>query len=496
MKKSATITIVVFLVVALLIPQTLAITSQGLFYRMDNGDRFYYTWEISQHGVLTSNEIIYIDVENASKPVPDQLTTLGDLEHIDIHISYENDSAMGFEVLIFLYMGFFAFPVGNWSLITSLANTDLDTLLLPGSYDINVDQDSETWGFSYKNDDSDTAQVDVSVEYSKFDGMMSYYYVDYWNTTTSESIVEYEVNRFSYHNLQWGFNDGDQFDFNLNMTGSDFGFSDVDENFYLTVADDGIPMVPYNISEWTEIPYIMGDLYWSANDTEFYDPIFNRSWRIAVPIGNWSLLDNFIDDITDPTNLSLDGSDPWFWGYSWSDDVGDIHYQVHTDYLKVDGFIARHSVVVTNTTTSEVIGTINIERLNLEPYTDRTDPVINHPQDIEFVEGTANQSIIWGLIDENPTTYTVTVNGTVVDSGSWTSGDNIVLELDTFAAGEYTCVITAYDIGGNSASDTVLVVVTAPSGGLMDLLMDNILYIAIGAGAIILIGAIVLMRRR
>ena len=59
-----------------------------------------------------------------------------------------------------------------------------------------------------------------------------------------------------------------------------------------------------------------------------------------MPIGNWSLLNDFIDGITDPTDLTLDTADPWFWGYSWSDDIGDVHYQVHTDHLKIDGFIA------------------------------------------------------------------------------------------------------------------------------------------------------------
>jgi hypothetical protein len=491
---------VTFLVVAFILPQTLAITNQGLFYRMDDGNRFYYTWELSKHDVLTTSEIIYIEIENASKPIPDPLTYLDDLDHIDIHISYENDTSMGFEILIFLYMEFFAFPVGNWSLITSLATADLSGLLPAGSWDVDMRQDSEIWGFSYKIDDSDTAQVDVWVEYSKFDGMMSYFYFDYWNTTTSESINEYEVTRFSYHNLHWGFNDGDRFDFHLSMVGSDFGFSDVDEDFYLTVADDGIPIVPYNISEWDGIPFIMGDLYWSVNDTEFYDPVFNRSWRIAVPIGNWSLLDDFIGDITNPTNLSLDESGSWFWGYSWSADVDDTHYQVHTDYLKIDGFIATHSVVVKNTTTSEVIGTVTITRDGIEPLYDTTAPLINHPSDMQFVEGTENHNITWTPTDDYPGDFEITVNGVVMDLGSWASLSTIVLDLDDFNEGEYTCTITVYDVAGNSATDTVMVNVTEastiPTGSLTDLLFDNILYIAIGVGAVAAIGTIVRIRRK
>ncbi|MHA1863304.1 MAG: hypothetical protein ACTSWA_06015, partial [Candidatus Thorarchaeota archaeon] len=185
-----------------------------------------------------------------------------------------------------------------------------------------------------------------------------------------------------------------------------------------------------------------------------------------------------------------------FWGFNWSVDMGDIIQEVHTDYLKVDGMVARHTVTIVNATTSEWMGTISLERTGLLPYTDRTAPVINHPVDIEFVEGTENQTIIWGAIDDNPTTYEVSVNGSVVDSGSWTSGDSIVLDLDDFEVGEYTCIITAYDIAGNSAMDSVLATVTAAGGGIPDFIMDNLLYIAIGVGAVVLIGAVVLLRKR
>ena len=500
MKKSTTIALVALLLIALILPQTMADTSQGFFYNMEDGDRFYFTLELEEDGMTTYDEVFFIEIENASKPIPDPLTNLGDLDYLDVDFAYENGSSMGILPIIFIFAGYLEYPVGNWNLITSLAGTDLEGLLLGDARNITITQNDDIWGYSYKFNDSIDTETTVWIDYSKFDGLMSYYYVEYRNTTTSELLGFYKANRVPYHNLEWGCSDGDQFNFHLNMTGDDFGFHDVDEDFYLEINADGLPIILYTTTEWDDIPYIDGNLYW-ANDTIFFDSILSYSWRVAVPIGNWSLLDNLLENKPSPTNLTLDDSDSWFWGYSWSDITsGDIQIETHTDYLKVDGVIARHSVTFTNTTSSEVVGTINIERLNLEPYTDRSAPVINHPVDIEFVEGAENQSIVWGLIDDNPTTYEVTVNGTAVDSDSWTSGDNIVLDLDEFEAGEYTCTITAYDIAGNSATDSVLVTVTAtvtdPGGSLTDLIMDNILYIAIGAGAIILIGAVVLMRRR
>jgi hypothetical protein len=215
-----------------------------------------------------------------------------------------------------------------------------------------------------------------------------------------------------------------------------------------------------------------------------------------MPIGNWSVVSDMTETLNPASNVTLDASDPWFWGYSRDIVSGDVHHQVHTDYLKVDGFLARHTAIFTNVTTSELIGTITIERTGLLPYTDRTAPTINHPDDLEFVEGSTNQNITWVPTDDNPTTYEVSVNDTVVDSGSWTSGSSIVLELDDFEAGVYDCTITVYDIGSNNAMDSVIVTVTAPGGGLPDIIMDNLLYIGIGIAVVVIIGAVVVLRKR
>ena len=266
----------------------------------------------------------------------------------------------------------------------------------------------------------------------------------------------------------------------------------------IEIFEEGLTSIPTTLSDLADIPNFDGDIFF-ANGTSTFIDYFDTAIKLAVPIGNWTQMDELVEAVPFPGGVDMDDPDPWFWGFNWSVDMGDIIQEVHTDYLKVDGMVARHTARIVNGTTLEWMGTISLERTNLLPYIDRTNPVVNHPADIVFVESAGNQSIVWGLVDENPTTYEVSVNGTVVDSDSWISGEEIILELDDFEAGEYTCTIIAYDIAGNSGTDTVLVTVTTPSGGLTyftDLIMDNILYISIGVGAIILIGAIVLIRRR
>jgi hypothetical protein len=485
---------VALLAIAVVIPQTIALTNQGLFYRMEDGDRFYYTMDVIDEGETAPTYVIYLEIDNSSKPIPDPLTSLADLDYLDVSAYFENGTSMGLLILIFLFIPQLEYPVGNWSLIDSLAQTDLQTILLAGTYDITISDSTDTWGYSYKTNDTDS-ETTIWIDYSKFDGMMSLYRVEYFNTTTSQMISEWEIRRFTYHNLEWGFTDGARFNYHLSMTGDDLGYQDLEEDFYLKVDPDGLYTLPYLVDEWSDIPFLGADIYW-ANDTISYDAFLSNAQRLAVPIGNWSLLDTLIDDLT--FNITIDDMGPWFWGFTWNDTCGDMFYEVHSDYLKSDGFLAGYSVVATNTTTSETIGTITVTRDGLEPLYDTTAPVLNHPNDMEFVEGTENHNITWTPTDDYPDDFEISVNGVVVDMGSWASLSAIVLDLDSFDDGVYTCSITVYDVAGNSATDTVMVNVTAipTTGGLTDLLMDNILYIALGVGAIVVIGAVVCMRRK
>ena len=496
MKKSATLALVALIVAALIIPQSLAATSQGLFYRMEDGDRFYFKLDVSNEGVARPTEIIYFEIVNASIPIPDPLTDLTDLDYVDKTVYYENGTAMGLEVLMFLFLAGIEYPVGNWDLINTLAVTDLEDVILPDVRDLSITSGADYWGFMYKTNSTNDTETTVWGEYSKFDGFFSYYHVEYVNTTTSELLSHYEATRFSYHNLYWGYNDGARFDFHVVLTGGGSGFPDLDEMMYIEIDEDGLPIIPAIMTDFDDLPHVGADLYW-ANGTVSYDNFFSYSWKLSMPIGNWSVVGDMTETLNPTANVTLDAPDSWFWGYSRDTISGDVHYQVHTDYLKVDGFLARHTAVFTNVTTSELIGTITIERTGLLPYTDRTAPAITHPNDVTFVEGATNQNITWTATDDNPTTYEVALlNGTVVDSGSWTSGGAIVIDLDEFEAGTYECTITVYDIGLNSASDTVLVTVTPAGGGLPDIILDNLLYIGIGVGVVVVLGLIVLLRKR
>ena len=481
----------------LVIPQALAATNDGLFYRPSTGDRFYYEFNLMDYGqVYAEDEIFYIEVDDASVPIPDPITHLNELSNLALSFYFENGTTFGSFVMAFMPLPDFEYPVGNWSLITNLAATDIEPLLSYGTDDLTFVQYDDYLGYSWSNTTGEI-QIILTVDYSKFDGLLHDYNFEAWNTTSSSLLSQWTASRFSYHNLRWGFEEGDRFTYHIITAGSQAGLDIVDENMYLEVADEGMTAIPWDCSSLMEIPNIGYALNW-MNDTTVVDPYLVYTLKTAVPIGNWSLLDSFIADLSGTIEeIAVDGPDPYFWGFSFEMTLGEMLLEAHVDYFKLDGLVARHSITTTNTTSSEQLASITIERINLEPYTDRIAPAVNSPDDVTFVFGTTDHNITWTLSDENPTTYQVLVNGSVEASGSWTDDTDIVLDLDDFGAGVYNCTIVVYDIAGNHVMDTVIVTVTAPGvGGTGNLLMDNILYIAIGVGAIVVIGAVVCMRRK
>ena len=84
------------------------------------------------------------------------------------------------------------------------------------------------------------------------------------------------------------------------------------------------------------------------------------------------------------------------------------------------------------------------------------DPIIDHPNDITYVEGTTGNIITWNPSDENPSNYEVTREGIPVNSSSW-DGGSITLNVDGLPIGNYTYKCTVYDESDQNASDTVIV---------------------------------------
>ncbi len=76
----------------------------------------------------------------------------------------------------------------------------------------------------------------------------------------------------------------------------------------------------------------------------------------AVPIGNFNLLTELFTNSVLWTENHTIINDGTYWGASMSGIDDDVTMQVSVQYLKTDGFLARYSLTITNTTSGVVEG--------------------------------------------------------------------------------------------------------------------------------------------
>ena len=122
---------------------------------------------------------------------------------------------------------------------------------------------------------------------------------------------------------------------------------------------------------------------------------------------------------------------------------------------------------------------------------DRVSPTISHPDDIEYIEGSSGNVIIWIAFDEYPESYSVFIDNILDREGEWISTE-IVVDIDNLSAGIHNVTLVVFDGSGNSASDAVFVNVkeavtmtTTTTSTSATILGDYIIFIAIGLIGII-----------
>lgn len=300
--------------------------------------------------------------------------------------------------------------------------------------------------------------------------------------------------------LEWGVNTGGRFHFMLHVDGDGML---IDEEIYI-IANATTP-VPDSMTNWTDIPLDTLDAFY-ANDTEMGIEILLllAAYNFVVPIGNWTFLNGLAESTLGVENFTLDDEDPYFWGYSWEDDnwtisgenwiiYTDYSLAVHVDFLKIDGFLAHYSVVATNRTTHENSGEITLERMGLEQYTDRTAPILSHPTDIAYEVGETGHNITWTVSEDNPAVYHIFKDGSQEIGGTWISStDEFSISVDGLEIGTYNYTISVVDVGGNTASDEVIVTVQLPT----NIPTDTLLFIGLGAGAVVVLLVVVVVLRK
>ncbi len=85
---------------------------------------------------------------------------------------------------------------------------------------------------------------------------------------------------------------------------------------------------------------------------------------------------------------------------------------------------------------------------------DTTPPSIDHPKDVTYIEGISDNSITWYPADKHPASFSISLNGTTIDDGTW-NGNSINVDITGLSPGNYTLICTAFDTSGNSNYDLV-----------------------------------------
>lgn len=157
--------------------------------------------------------------------------------------------------------------------------------------------------------------------------------------------------------LSWAVASGDRF--NFTVTTEIPGEDAVNEGFYYLI-DANPGTIPDDMTVWAQIPTISADTFWTNGSTASLGLI--GADKLAVPIGNWTLLSALAEDLTYPGYEDI--NDAAYWGYKARTVffIPEIQMRLEVKWLKSDGFISVVDVSFWNTTSDSEYGTFKIAR--------------------------------------------------------------------------------------------------------------------------------------
>lgn len=310
--------------------------------------------------------------------------------------------------------------------------------------------------------------------------------------------------------LQWSFEEGDFIDYRLTSDGL---VSDEIISFRIDSPLPDICELPpdtYNLGaldNWMEIPLVPVTAFIpfgsSTTEVDGFENIFTYGglaagyWcRFAVPSGvSDDIYKDLVGNWTDGPHGTIEThiiappvlTQNLHWGFEYGFEFLDTIYNVTAWYFAA-GDVGRLANV---TITGHDITTDALTH-HMMMVTDWKPPFVDSPDDLNFTVGTTGEEIKWGTLDFPPYGYEVFRNGTLLTSGDWDiAHQDVIISLDDLEVGvwNFTVVITDYLM--NSVSDTVMVTVNSSFA-----IGSETLLIVGGVGAIVIIGAVVVKRRK
>jgi hypothetical protein len=310
--------------------------------------------------------------------------------------------------------------------------------------------------------------------------------------------------------LDWTVDVGDQYHFNVYYWEGIL----VHEDMYLNVTSNHA-ILPDPLTDWWNIPEPPIEVYYAnGTDPGIISLVFMFSWKIAVPIGNWTLMTELVEDVTTwPLADSVDSvnvvMDTWLhWGFTYNVTSDPRVIVCNSTCLKSDGVLAWEHLLAYDIATQAFAGELILLR-------DGVAPVVENPDDISYEQGETGHSITWNATDQNPGGYMIFKDDVDVKHGFWnSSSEMITANVDDLNVGSHNYTIVFYEASGKSTSDTVMVDVSAPpvtttttttsstttpppdGFDLSQFLSENMLLIGLGGGVVVLVILIVVLKKR
>ena len=153
--------------------------------------------------------------------------------------------------------------------------------------------------------------------------------------------------------LEWGIEDGDQWNFDFTSVAD--GVTEMDEVMYFE-STGGLTTIPNILTDWVSLPEPSFDVEWANGTSLGWSALIFIFYMIAVdqwavPIGNYTLLGELYEDNVFYNGTIYETSS--YWGMDVIIDYfGDL--DVHVDFLKADGFLAHWTVTTENGTLSMI----------------------------------------------------------------------------------------------------------------------------------------------
>ena len=136
---------------------------------------------------------------------------------------------------------------------------------------------------------------------------------------------------------------------------------------------------------------------------------------------------------------------------SWNPDVS-ISFDI--DGLATD--LYNYTLVITDDNGQSISNIVWVQVTD----EDGSPTIVIAPDDISYSVGSVGNEINWYAVDNFPTTYSIELNESEVQSGVWSSSEYVTIDIDGNLPGVYSYILYVYDSAGNLSSDEVVVTVT------------------------------------